>query len=76
VKIELISPVFDRFTMGSAKHTTEKALELLRYLPRVQIGNIRNNPNSRQLNKRGRAQHGEFGMENIGISPGKLLILV
>lgn len=46
--------------MGSAKHTTEKALELLRYLPRVQIGNIRNNPNSKQLNKRGRAQHGEI----------------
>lgn len=45
--------------MGSVKYTTEKALELLRFLPRVQIGNIRNNPNSKQLNKRGRAQHGK-----------------
>uniref|UniRef100_A0A336M1P0 CSON015586 protein n=1 Tax=Culicoides sonorensis TaxID=179676 RepID=A0A336M1P0_CULSO len=38
--------------------TTEKALELLRYLPRVQLGNLRPNPNSRQPSKRGRAQHG------------------
>lgn len=45
--------------MGSSKQTTEKALQLLRYLPRVQIGNIRNNPNSRETQKRGRAQHGE-----------------
>lgn len=45
--------------MGSTKHTTEKALNLLRYLPRLQIGNIRNNPNARAPTKRGRAQHGE-----------------
>jgi RNA binding exosome subunit len=43
----------------SAKHTTEKALKLLRHLPRVQIGNIRNNPNSKITQKRGRGQHGE-----------------
>jgi large subunit ribosomal protein L15 len=43
----------------SAKHTTEKALQLLRHLPRVQIGNIRNNPNSKITQKRGRGQHGE-----------------
>lgn len=46
--------------MGSSKQTTEKALQLLRYLPRVQIGNIRNNPNSKQPTKRGRAQHGKI----------------
>lgn len=45
--------------MGSTKQTTEKALNLLRYLPRLQIGNIRNNPKSRKPDKRGRAQHGE-----------------
>lgn len=45
--------------MGSVKQTTEKALELLRYLPRVQIGNLRNNPNARKPDKRGRAQHGK-----------------
>lgn len=44
--------------MGSTKQTTEKALQLLRYLPRLQIGNIRNNPNARKNEKRGRAQHG------------------
>ncbi|XP_057672232.1 39S ribosomal protein L15, mitochondrial [Diorhabda carinulata] len=39
-------------------NTTEKALSLLRYLPRVCIGNIRDNPGSKQRSKRGRAQHG------------------
>lgn len=34
--------------MGSVKHTTEKALHLLRTLPRVSLGNIRDNPNSKQ----------------------------
>ena len=34
--------------MGSVKHTTEKALDLLRKLPRVTLGNIRDNPNSKQ----------------------------
>lgn len=43
----------------SAKNTTEKALQLLRHLPRVQLANIRNNPNSRMTQKRGRGQHGE-----------------
>lgn len=46
--------------MAGAKHTTEKALNLLRYLPRLQIGNIRNNPKARKPDKRGRAQHGEL----------------
>lgn len=45
--------------MGSTKQTTEKALNLLRYLPRVQIGNIRNNPNATVPKRRGRAQHGK-----------------
>ena len=45
--------------MGSTKQTTEKALHLLRFLPRLQIGNIKNNPNARQPDKRGRAQHGK-----------------
>lgn len=45
--------------MVSTKQTTEKALQLLRYLPRLQIGNIKNNPNARKPDKRGRAQHGQ-----------------
>lgn len=34
--------------MASTLHTTEKALKLLRQLPRVTLGNIRDNPNSKQ----------------------------
>lgn len=34
--------------MGTVKHTTEKALHLLRKLPRISLANIRNNPNSKQ----------------------------
>lgn len=34
--------------MGSVKHTTEKALQMMRSLPRVSLGNIRDNPNSKQ----------------------------
>lgn len=34
--------------MASTIHTTEKALKLLRTLPRVSLGNIRDNPNSKQ----------------------------
>nr|XP_023021998.1 39S ribosomal protein L15, mitochondrial [Leptinotarsa decemlineata] len=38
--------------------TTDKALNLLRYLPRVCLANIRDNPGSRKKPRRGRAQHG------------------
>lgn len=34
--------------MGSVKHTTEKAIQMMRTLPRVSLGNIRDNPNSKQ----------------------------
>lgn len=38
----------------SSKHTTEKALHLLRYLPRVSLSNIRDNPGSKLVcEKRG-----------------------
>jgi len=43
--------------MASTFHTTEKALKLLRKLPRISLGNIRDNPNSKQNDKRGRGQH-------------------
>lgn len=44
--------------MGSVKHSTEKALSMLRSLPRVSLNNIRNNPGARKDSKRGRGQHG------------------
>uniref|UniRef100_A0A2M4BVY3 Large ribosomal subunit protein uL15m n=1 Tax=Anopheles marajoara TaxID=58244 RepID=A0A2M4BVY3_9DIPT len=52
----------------SVKNTTEKALQMLRTLPRVTIGNIRDNPQSKQKQKRGRAQHGgdKHGAGNKG----------
>ncbi|XP_050067439.1 39S ribosomal protein L15, mitochondrial [Anopheles maculipalpis] len=52
----------------SVKHTTEKALQMLRTLPRVTIGNIRDNPQSKQNPKRGRGQHGgdKHGAGNKG----------
>lgn len=34
--------------MASTYHTTEKALRLLRKLPRVSLANIRDNPKSKQ----------------------------
>lgn len=34
--------------MAGIKHTTEKALRMLKNLPRVSIANIRDNPNSKQ----------------------------
>lgn len=37
---------------------TEKALNMLRGLPRISLGNIRDNPGSRKPPGRGRAQHG------------------
>lgn len=42
----------------SAIHTTEKALKMLRSLPRVSLANIRDNPGSKKERKRGRGQHG------------------
>jgi large subunit ribosomal protein L15 len=52
--------------MGS--NTTEKALSLLRYLPRVCLANIRPSPGSKSCKKRGRAQHGgdKHGAGNKG----------
>lgn len=44
--------------MSAAKQSSEKALKMLRNLPRVALGNIRDNPNSKQNDKRGRGQHG------------------
>lgn len=37
---------------------TEKALNMLRGLPRISLGNIRDNPGSKRPSGRGRAQHG------------------
>lgn len=34
--------------MANVKHTTEKALKMLRNLPRVTLGNIRDNPKAKQ----------------------------
>lgn len=34
--------------MAHLRETSDKALKLLRTLPRVQIGNLRPNPNSKQ----------------------------
>lgn len=53
--------------MSYIKHT-EKALNLLRGLPRVSLANIRDNPGSRKPNKRGRGQHGgmKHGCGNKG----------
>jgi len=54
--------------MASTLHTTEKALKLMRQLPRVSLANIRDNPNSKQNDKRGRGQHGgdKHGAGNKG----------
>jgi len=48
--------------------TTEKALNLLRSLPRVCLANLRDNPGSKRCQKRGRAQHGgdKHGAGNKG----------
>jgi large subunit ribosomal protein L15 len=43
--------------MAGLKHTSEKALQMLRSLPRVSLANIRDNPNSKIKTKRGRGQH-------------------
>ncbi|GAB6027290.1 hypothetical protein CHUAL_001572 [Chamberlinius hualienensis] len=46
--------------MGSVKQSIEKALDVLRYLPRVTLSNIRDNPGSAssKLKNRPRGQHG------------------
>ncbi|GLV44135.1 mitochondrial ribosomal protein L15 [Carabus blaptoides fortunei] len=46
----------------------DRALNILRTLPRVTLGNIRDNPGSKQCQKRGRGQHGgdKHGAGNKG----------
>ncbi|CAG4944503.1 unnamed protein product [Colias eurytheme] len=53
--------------MGS-RQITEKSLAMLRSLPRVSLGNIRDNPGSMKPTKRGRGQHGgdKHGAGNKG----------
>lgn len=53
--------------MGS-KNITDKALNILRILPRVSLANIRDNPGSKKCQKRGRGQHGgdKHGSGNKG----------
>lgn len=46
--------------MASVKHTTEKALQMLRSLPRVCLANIKDNPNAKKPTKRGRGQHRKY----------------
>lgn len=43
--------------MSYIKHT-EKALKLIRGLPRVSMMNIRDNPGAKKQSRRGRGQHG------------------
>ncbi|CAH2066916.1 unnamed protein product, partial [Iphiclides podalirius] len=56
--------------MGS-RQITEKSLSLIRSLPRISLGNIRDNPGSKITQKRGRGQHGgdkhgaEYPMSHI-----------
>uniref|UniRef100_A0A1A9WH57 Large ribosomal subunit protein uL15m n=1 Tax=Glossina brevipalpis TaxID=37001 RepID=A0A1A9WH57_9MUSC len=54
--------------MASLRESADRALKMLRTLPRVQIGNLRPNPNSKKSAKRGRAQHGgdKHGAGNKG----------
>ncbi|XP_037933927.1 39S ribosomal protein L15, mitochondrial [Teleopsis dalmanni] len=54
--------------MAHFREMSDKALKMLRTLPRVQISNIRPNPNSKKNDKRGRAQHGgdKHGAGNKG----------
>ncbi|KAJ0181921.1 hypothetical protein K1T71_002643 [Dendrolimus kikuchii] len=53
--------------MGS-KQVTEKALSMLKSLPRLSLANLRDNPGSKITQKRGRAQHGgdKHGAGNKG----------
>ncbi|XP_076677826.1 mitochondrial ribosomal protein L15 [Andrena cerasifolii] len=52
----------------AGKHGRDLALSMLRTLPRVCLGNIRDNPGSRKPSKRGRGQHGgdKHGAGNKG----------
>ncbi|XP_022914182.1 large ribosomal subunit protein uL15m [Onthophagus taurus] len=51
-----------------SKNIIEKALTMLRALPRVSLANIRDNPGARMCKKRGRGQHGgdKHGAGNKG----------
>ncbi|XP_063529263.1 large ribosomal subunit protein uL15m [Cydia strobilella] len=53
--------------MGS-RQITEKSLSMIRSLPRISLGNIRDNPGSKVTQKRGRGQHGgdKHGAGNKG----------
>ncbi|KAL4708116.1 hypothetical protein ACJJTC_009895 [Scirpophaga incertulas] len=53
--------------MGS-RQIAEKSLSILRSLPRISLGNIRDNPGSKITQKRGRGQHGgdKHGAGNKG----------
>lgn len=53
--------------MGT-RQVTEKALSMLKSLPRLSIANLRDNPGSKVTQKRGRAQHGgdKHGAGNKG----------
>uniref|UniRef100_A0A6M2DGR9 Large ribosomal subunit protein uL15m n=1 Tax=Xenopsylla cheopis TaxID=163159 RepID=A0A6M2DGR9_XENCH len=52
----------------SIKQTAEKALSMLKNLPRVSLANLRDNPGTRKQKRRGRAQHGgdKHGAGNKG----------
>uniref|UniRef100_D3TMK5 Large ribosomal subunit protein uL15m n=1 Tax=Glossina morsitans morsitans TaxID=37546 RepID=D3TMK5_GLOMM len=54
--------------MASLKESADRALKMLHGLPRVQLGNLRPNPNSKKNPQRGRAQHGgdKHGAGNKG----------
>lgn len=48
----------DNFFEMAGSYTAEKGLKLLRKLPRISVANIRDNPNSKMTQKRGRGRHG------------------
>lgn len=52
----------------AGKHGKDLALSLMRTLPRLNLGNIRDNPGARKQSKRGRGQHGgdKHGAGNKG----------
>ncbi|XP_076277173.1 mitochondrial ribosomal protein L15 [Lasioglossum baleicum] len=52
----------------AGKHGKDLALSLMRTLPRLNLGNLRDNPGARKQSKRGRGQHGgdKHGAGNKG----------
>ncbi|XP_068621128.1 large ribosomal subunit protein uL15m [Battus philenor] len=52
----------------ASRQITEKSLSIIRSLPRISLGNIRDNPGSKVTQKRGRGQHGgdKHGAGNKG----------